>query len=182
LLYKRAPASPASGVRCPAIFLLVFGFVPELWAQQQERGLVDRLLRPDMELQNGAQGKAFTANSNVVERRGTVGTFYLQPTLNEKSFGTTSVVTTAEYRHREFLPVPKMTSPGQSRDANVTANANSSTAYGDRQADDGRRQVAGRSFAVERSFHDEGKSQKSLNRQNPPLTIDQVRELLNKNK
>jgi hypothetical protein len=169
-------------VRCLAIFLVVLALVPELQAQQQERSLIDRLLRPDMELQNRAQGKAFTANSRVVERRGTVGTFYLQSSLNEKSIGTTPVVTTAQYRQREFLPVPRMISLGQSRAANVTANANSSTVHGVHLAYDARRQVAGRNYADERSFHDEGKSQKSLNRQNPPLTIDQVRELLNKNK
>jgi hypothetical protein len=42
--------------------------------------------------------------------------------------------------------------------------------------------VTGRKFADDRSFRDQGKSQKALNRRNPPLTIDQVRELLNKNK
>jgi len=169
-------------VRCLAIFLAVLALVPELQAQRQERSLIDRLLRPDMELQNRAQGKTFTADSKVVERRGTVGTFYLQPSLNEKSFSTMPVATTAEYRHREFLSVPRMTSLGQSRDVNVTANANSSTARPIREAYDGHRQVAGRSYADERSFGEEGKSQKSLDRQNPPLTIDQVRELLNKNK
>ena len=169
-------------MRCLAIFLLVFGFVPELWAQQQERGLVDRLLRPDMELQNGAQGKAFTANSNVVERRGTVGTFSLQPSVDKKSFGPTPVATTAEYRRPELLTVSRGTSPGQSHDANMTASINTSTAQPIHESYDGHRQVAGRVFADERSFRDEGKSQKSLNRQSPPLTIDQVRELLNKNK
>lgn len=169
-------------MRCLAIFLLVLGFVPELWAQHQGRSLIDRLLRPDMELQNRAQGKAFTANSKAVERRGTVGTFYLQPALNEKSIGTTPVVTTAEYRHREFLALPRMISPIQSRDASLIANINTSTVRDVHETHDGRRQVTGRSFADERSFRDEGKSQKALTRQNPPLTIDQVRELLNKNK
>ena len=39
-----------------------------------------------------------------------------------------------------------------------------------------------RTFAGQRPFQEDGKSQKSLDRQNPPLTIEQVRELLNKNK
>ena len=55
-------------------------------AQRQEPSLVDRLLRPNMELQNSAQRKKFSASSAVVERRGTVGTFYLQPNRTEKSF------------------------------------------------------------------------------------------------
>jgi len=42
--------------------------------------------------------------------------------------------------------------------------------------------VATRNFVDQRHFTDRGKSQESLDRQNPPMTIDQVRELLNKNK
>ena len=44
------------------------------------------------------------------------------------------------------------------------------------------KKVPSRAYAENRPFLDQGKSQKSLNRQNAPLTIDQVRELLNKNK
>ena len=39
-----------------------------------------------------------------------------------------------------------------------------------------------RKFADQHQFSERGKSQKSFDRQNPPLTIEQVRELLNKNK
>ena len=56
------------------------------------------------------------------------------------------------------------------------------TARGVRRAADGDKKVNGRDFAGNRPFLGQGKSQKSLNRQNPPLTIEQVRELLNKNK
>lgn len=152
------------------------------WAQDQERSLIDRLLRPNMDLRNHAQGKTFTANSKIVERRGTVGTFFMRPSVNEKSFGPTPMVTTTEYRQRQFQVVPRATSTSQSRDANVAASVNTTTVRDVHELYDGHRQLAGRSFADERSFREEGKSQKSLARQNPPLTIDQVRELLNKNK
>jgi hypothetical protein len=39
-----------------------------------------------------------------------------------------------------------------------------------------------REYAGTRPFLDKGKSQKSLQAQNKPLTIEQVRELLNKSK
>jgi len=42
--------------------------------------------------------------------------------------------------------------------------------------------INSRGFADQRPFQEKGKSQKSLDRRNPPLTIEQVRELLNKNK
>ncbi len=56
------------------------------------------------------------------------------------------------------------------------------TARGTRDAPQADKKVATRTYAENRPFLDEGKSQKSLNRQNAPLTIEQVRELLNKNK
>jgi len=47
---------------------------------------------------------------------------------------------------------------------------------------DAPKQLTGINFRGQRAFREQGKSQKSLDRQNPPLTIEQVRELLNKNK
>src|SRR2546428_12409248 len=76
--------------------------MPTSWAQHQEPSLVDSLLRPNMELQNNAQGKKFSANSAVIERRGTVGTFSLKPNRNEKSFMDVRVLTTAKYPSRPF--------------------------------------------------------------------------------
>ncbi len=55
-------------------------------------------------------------------------------------------------------------------------------AYPTRTAAGSERSAPGREFAGNRPFLDEGKSQKSLNHQEAPMTIDQVRELLNKNK
>jgi hypothetical protein len=66
-------------VRWLTTLCFVFLWMPTSWAQHQEPSLVDRLLRPNMELQNNAQGKKFSANSAVIERRGTVGTFSLKP-------------------------------------------------------------------------------------------------------
>jgi hypothetical protein len=63
--------------------LTSFGFTTAL-AQQQERGLIDRLLRPNTELQNAAQGKVFTANSKVVADRET--TFVVEPIATEKTY------------------------------------------------------------------------------------------------
>lgn len=73
-------------MRCLLAIYTAFFCVANLPAQQEEPSLVDRLLRPNMGLQNSAQDKKFAANSMIVERRGTVGTFYLQPNRSEKSF------------------------------------------------------------------------------------------------
>jgi hypothetical protein len=42
--------------------------------------------------------------------------------------------------------------------------------------------VRAQSYSGNRPFLAQGKSQKALQRKNPPLTIEQVRELLNKDK
>ena len=44
------------------------------------------------------------------------------------------------------------------------------------------RAIATGNFTNSRAFLDKGKSQKALSQQSKPLTIEQVRELLNKNK
>lgn len=47
---------------------------------------------------------------------------------------------------------------------------------------DGEKKISGNDFAGNRPFLGQGKNQKALSAQKPPLTIEQVRELLNKNK
>jgi hypothetical protein len=47
---------------------------------------------------------------------------------------------------------------------------------------DAHRHIDGSEFTGKRPFLDKGKSPKSLERKNTPMTIEQVRELLNKNK
>src|SRR2546422_7056471 len=46
-------------------------------------------------------------------------------------------------------------------------------------AHDSEKSIAGRSFANQRTFLDQGKSQKALDCQNPPLTIDRKSTRLN---
>jgi len=45
-----------------------------------------------------------------------------------------------------------------------------------------KKKVASHAYGGSRPFLNEGTNQKSLNRKTEPLTIEQVRELLNKNK
>ena len=135
-----------------------------------------------MELRNNAQGKKFAANSSVTGRRGIVGTFYVEPGRKEKSFAETRTVANKEYRARSLENDAALSSSVQNRDANLPGQLTTSSARNIRETHDAHSEVLSRSFADQRSFREQGKSQKSLDRQNPPLTIDQVRELLNKNK
>lgn len=169
-------------MRWLATLCFVFLWIPASRAQHQDPSLVDRLLRPNMELQNNAQGKKFVTNSAAIEGRGTVGTFFLQPTRHEKSFTDTRVLTAPKYRSHSFHEKGAAAASVQNRNLNAPANISTSPVRGVHDAYDAHSTIASRSSADQWPFQEQGKSQKSLSRQNPPLTIDQVRDLLNKNK
>jgi hypothetical protein len=134
-----------------------------------------------MELQNKAQGKRFVASSAVIEHRGSVGTFLLQPNRGEKSFVDTHTLTTTEYPSRSLI-TERTISSSQNRSANMPGPVGTSSVRDIHSANTPDNAGTSRMFADQHQFREQGKSQKSLDRQNPPLTIDQVRELLNKNK
>ena len=166
-----------------AIWLLVLAGLPCVRGQDQERKLVDRLLKPDTTLQNDAQHKKFVSDGASMNKRATVGTFYVQKKSNQKGFSGTGQFSTQEFNSQSFhskrgaFNVPSQQATGNS----PSAYANQS-ARGVRDASQSGKKVPVRAYAENRPFLDEGKSQKSLNRHNEPLTIEQVRELLNKYK
>jgi hypothetical protein len=134
-----------------------------------------------MELQNKAQGKKFVASSAVVEHRGSVGTFLLQPNRVERSFVDTPALTMTEYPSRSLI-APRAISSTPNRSAHVPGPLGLSSVPDIHSANTALTASNSRIFADQHQFREQGKSQKSLDRQNPPMTIDQVRELLNKNK
>jgi hypothetical protein len=135
-----------------------------------------------MELHNKAQGKRFVASSALVEHRGGVGTFVPQPNRVEKSFVNTHALRTSEYPSRSAA-IGRTISSAQNRSTNTPGPVETSSVRDIHIAN--APHTAGsssRMFADQRQFREQGKSQKMLDQQNPPMTIDQVRELLNKNK
>jgi hypothetical protein len=154
-----------------------------LRAQDQERKLVDRLLRPDMTLQSTEQKKKFIADGTSINKKASVGTFYVEKKPNSKTFSRTPGFSTRQFNSRPYhgnrsaFESSSQQAVGNSRSAYRTQMAR-----GSRDAPQSDKKVANRAYTENRPFLDQGKSQKSLNRQNGPLTIDQVRELLNKNK
>jgi hypothetical protein len=166
-----------------AIWLLVLAALSCVSGQDQERKLVDRLLKPDMTLQNDAQHKKFLADGASINKQASVGTFYVQKKSNQKNFSGTGRFSTQEFSSQPFhskrsaFNVPSQQATRNSRSAYA-----SQSAQGVRDASQSEKKVPVRAYTENRPFLDEGKSQKSLNRQNAPLTIEQVRELLNKNK
>ena len=163
-------------------FLFALSLQCAAQAQDEEKRLVDRLLRPDTTLQNNAQNKKFVAAATVVHSGGTVGTFYVQQRSREKNFAETRDFSTGEFASRSFHGGNRTTSISQKEIANSHATYSTSSVPEPRSVHDSQKSIGSRGFVAQRPFLDQGKSQKALNRQNPPLTIEQVRELLNKNK
>ena len=173
-----------SGVRTSfAVWTLIIAGPCCVHAQDQEKKLVDRLLKPDMALQNEAQNKKFVGDGSAsMNKRANVGTFFFHQKSHSKSFGTQDFSTTQFYSQtyrggRTAHEVSSQQTVGNSK----AAYANQ-TARGIGNAPQSGKKVPSRAYAGNRPFLDQGTNQKSLNKKNEPLTIEQVRELLNKNK
>ncbi len=153
-------------------------------AQDQEKKLLDRLLKPDMTLQNDAQNKKFSGDGAVsINKRANVGTFFVHQKPNSKDYsGTRDFSTTPFYSQTYRGGRTAHEASSQQTLANSKATYANQTARGVRDAPQSGKKVALRAYAGNRPFLGEGTNQKSLNRKTEPLTIEQVRELLNKNK
>jgi hypothetical protein len=154
-----------------------------LRAQDQERKLVDRLLRPEMTLQSSEQKKKFIADGTSINKKARVDTFYVDKKSRTKKFWGTRELSMQQFNSRLFHGSRSaFENSSQQPVGNSRTGYPTQSARGLSDASQSDKKVASRAYAENRPFLDHGKSQKSLNQKNAPLTIDQVRELLNKNK
>jgi len=152
--------------------------------QDQEHQLLDRLLKPDMSLRNTAQNKKFVAaNGASINKHATASTFYVRKESNSKSFSGARDFSAWQFNARSFHGSDNAANfSSRKQITNSKRSFSTQTTRSLRHAQEAGRTVEADVFAGNRPFLDQGKSQKALSRQNPPLTIEQVRELLNKNK
>jgi hypothetical protein len=150
-------------------------------AQDQEGKLVNRLLRPNTELSNPDQNKKFTADRVSVEKSARVGTFYLQRKELSRTYANTRDFSATQFKSRSFDSSGSGNSLLAARSTNSTRSYDTPTARVSVNLRDSHREVPSSNFAGNRPFLEKGKSQKSLDRKSSPMTIEQVRELLNKN-
>jgi hypothetical protein len=139
-------------------------------AQDQERNLINRLLRPDMSLQNGAQNKKFIAAKSVsADKRASTGAFYVKKRSIWKMFSRGRDFSTWQFNARSFHGAGKQADSSSPKQVvNSKRIYSTQTARSLRQAQEANRTVEAGFFADNRPFLGEGKSQKSLNRQNLP--------------
>ena len=161
------------------LLLIAFSFAR---AQDQESKLVERLLKPDMTLQNTAQNKKFIADGASINKKATVGTFYFQEKSNSKSFSNPREFSARQFNSEAFQGTRAASGISSQQPIGNSQLSYSTRTARVRDAHDVDKAATSRAFAENRPFLDQGKSQKALNRKNAPLTIEQVRELLNKNK
>jgi hypothetical protein len=154
-------------------------------AQVQERKLIDRILKPNTTLANSAQNKKFTgARDASFDKSFRSRSFYSPAKTAPKTFPEERAFTPRQFAARHFR-AGDSTANISSRSLlknNDTMIATPAATAGTRVAPESTEITPVRQFAGSRPFLDRGKSQKSLQAQNKPLTIEQVRELLNKSK
>jgi len=168
-----------------AIGTLFIGISTAL-AQEQEGRLMDRLLKPDASLTNPAQNKKFSGNhATSFDKTARTHNFYSSRKSPAKTFAETDrSFTPQQFAARHFRAgdsAAYIASRSQSV-KNDKLIATPAAAAGTRVAQESNEVAPTREYASNRPFLDKGKSAKSLQTQNKPLTIEQVRELLNKSK
>jgi hypothetical protein len=171
-------------VRMLVALMTFFTGVGAAFGQEQERKLIDRLLKPNTSLVNPAQDKKFVAPEVVsIDKRAPARTFYSPQRISTKTLSSDQAFTPQQFAARHFRT-------GDSA-ANLSTRSRLTTndkiispppAPGVWVAPENTASSPVRDFPGARPFLAQGKSQKALQARNAPLTIEQVRELLNKSK
>jgi hypothetical protein len=166
-----------------ALLTLLISVCPAV-AQKQEAKLIDRLLRPNTALANPAQDKKFVASGgSSFDKRIPPQSFYTREKPLTKSFPAERIFTPKQFAARHF----QMGDSAANLATRTALTKNDRIispppAPGIRAASESTATVEVREFAGTRQFHPRGKSQKALQAYNRPLTLEEVRELLNKSK
>lgn len=159
-------------------------FATPAWAQQQEQKLLDRAMNPNLNQTNPMGEKTFEATSFTAKKFSAT-----------REYGGVKSMATREFGTRSFLGIRnpwfgKKTYETQAA-RELTRYVLSDKSFASKGVDvkssrDAGKSAAGLDGAVDvRDFLARGKSQKSLDNAYPsgkPLTTDEVRELLNRNR
>lgn len=143
---------------------------------------MDRLMKPNMALENPYGEKQFVARGSMMTKQAPTKEFYVRERAPEKGFFGRL------FRTKDFNTKK---SPYQDAQASLATRTKipkvdvpyRTAAYPDvADARETGKTAAVSDFNGTRPFLIEGKSQKALSQKDRPLSLDEVRELLNKNK
>lgn len=164
---------------------ILFAATSAALAQQQENKLMDRLLRPNMALGNSDQNKKFAnTQSTQFTKPAQTRAFHISRKPVQKTFSEQRTFTPQQFAARHFRAGDSAANIATRTQLtkNDTMIATHSATAGTLVAPESRETAPVREYADNRPFLGKGKSQKALSAQSRPLTIEQVRELLNKSK
>ncbi len=144
---------------------------------------MNRLLKPNTSLANDAQNKKFADSRQTITKRATVTSFSFNERVRVREFSDRKEFSSATFPARRFgrSDAAADVSSRSNYSKRVAAFETPSASAG-RSARDGAKTVSTAEFTQSRPFLEHGKSQKALSAHDTPLTIEQVRELLNRNK
>ncbi|HEX7518030.1 MAG TPA: hypothetical protein VF345_12205 [Chthoniobacterales bacterium] len=164
-------------------FIALLAGVSATSAQEQEGKLVDRILKANMSLVNSAQNKQFDATGTFVAKRAPSKSFCTPDKSFAKSFSAERAFSPRQFAARHFRAGASTANTSTRSQLTKTDTIYvASAAYSTRVAPENGGSLPVAPFAGNRPFLGRGKSQKALSARDTPLTIEQVRELLNKNK
>jgi hypothetical protein len=161
---------------------IILATVAVSYAQEQEKKLLDRLLKPDTTLQNSAQGKEFTAEGTISTKKAATKSFYVTSRSPEKRYTNVQTTNVKEFPTRDAQIGDRKANTASRTMLVGTEDPYPTAAYATRGSPDSTKLVEVSDYTGVRPFLVRGKSQKSLSAPRRPMTIDEVRELLNKNK
>lgn len=162
------------------VLMLLCCAAARVFAQEQEGKLLDRLLKPDMTLANNAQDKQFVGVRQTTAK-----------SVSTRKFGGVHEKPAKEYGgQRPFFArlfnwareFPRSHTASLATRSDVPQKTFTTRESPVRASRDAEKTVASNDYPGERPFITRGKSQKSLDAQRHQMSIDEVRELLNRNK
>lgn len=168
-------------MRCKWLFLVfIAALAASAEAQEQETKLIDRLLRPNMKLRSEEQDKKFAGRILSESKHARVRDFYFRDHALAKNFTGSREVATPTANTSSFRPA-RSTAFIESRNKLADSTFPTNRSRLNSLAYNTKKESKQREFHTAK-FEARGKSQKALSAQSHPMTIDEVRDLLNKNK
>jgi hypothetical protein len=151
-------------------------------AQQQERKLIDRLLKPDTTLASPDQNKRFALAGSTTTKTARTRPFFIAGRARVKRYRDTRNVPVKSFATTATRDAQRAADVAAREPSRASAARYRTSDYNyTHAAIDADKTIDTSTYSETRPFLIQGKSQKALSAQDKPLTIDEVRELLNKN-
>src|SRR5262245_37453796 len=154
-------------MRAPLLLLFALTICPShAWAQNQERKLIDRLLRPDMTLINPAQDKQFVgAGGTVANKKFAAKSFYSGYALATMNFTGRKDFAASQFNAKTLSNIERAGESDRQADCATLEVPLTKASSFNRTASDETKRVATRSYLGSHAFRGKGTRQEILRQQ-----------------